>query len=102
MCLKPLHRSTICNKDYFNLIKPCDKQVNWGNAKPINIKGIGNVIITFIDTKLKCVLKNLPATWFMALMPLSLSLQVGDLYDLRTCEKLSPYHTHGQLEQGSR
>jgi hypothetical protein len=26
----------------------------------------------------------------------------GDLYDLRTGEKLSPYHTHGQLEQGSR
>lgn len=38
----------------------------------------------------------------MALMPLSLSLQVGDLYDFRTREELSPYHTHGQLEQGSR
>ena len=51
-------RHVISNKDYFSSIKPCNKLVNWGKAKSINIKGIGNVIISFIDTKLKCILKN--------------------------------------------
>ena len=51
-------RHVISNKEYFSSIRPCSKEVNWGNAKSINIKGIGDVIICFIDTKLKCVLKN--------------------------------------------
>jgi hypothetical protein len=48
----------ISNKDYFHSIKQCNKQVNWGKAKSILIKGIGDVNIHFIDTKIKCILKN--------------------------------------------
>jgi hypothetical protein len=51
-------RHIITNKEYFYSFDQCDKRVNWGNARSINIKGTGNVYIYFIDTKLKCVLKN--------------------------------------------
>jgi len=51
-------RHIISDKEYFSSFKQCNKQVNWGNAKSINIKGVGNVNIIFTDSKLKCVLKN--------------------------------------------
>jgi hypothetical protein len=51
-------RHIITNKEYFYSFDQCNKRVNWGNARSIDIKGTGNVYIYFIDTKLKCVLKN--------------------------------------------
>ena len=51
-------RHIITNKNFFISFQQCNKLVSWGNAKSINIKGVGNVNIHFIDTKIKCTLKN--------------------------------------------
>ena len=53
-------RHIVTNRDYFDSFNTCNKLVSWGNAKSINIKGVGNITIYFIDTKIKCVLKNCP------------------------------------------
>ena len=48
----------ICNKSFFTDFKDCNKTVNWGQAKSVIIKGIGNVYIKFKDTNKAFLLKN--------------------------------------------
>jgi hypothetical protein len=48
----------ICNKAFFTDFKECNKVVNWGEAKSINIRGIGNVYIKFKDFNKAFLLKN--------------------------------------------
>jgi hypothetical protein len=48
----------ICNKSYFTDFRECSKLVNWGSAKSIIIKGIGNVYIKFKDFNKSFLLKN--------------------------------------------
>lgn len=48
----------ICNKAYFTDFRECSKLVNWGSAKSIIIKGIGNVYIKFKDSNKSFLLKN--------------------------------------------
>ena len=51
-------RHVICNKAYFSDFKICNKTVNWGEAKQITIKGIGNVHIKFNDLDKIFILKD--------------------------------------------
>jgi hypothetical protein len=48
----------ICNKAFFTNFKECNKVINWGKAKSINIRGIGNVYIKFKDFNKAFLLKN--------------------------------------------
>jgi Reverse transcriptase (RNA-dependent DNA polymerase)/gag-polypeptide of LTR copia-type/Integrase core domain/GAG-pre-integrase domain len=48
----------ICNKEFFSEFKSCNKVVNWGQAKSINIKGIGSIYIRFKDNNKIFLLKN--------------------------------------------
>jgi hypothetical protein len=48
----------IYNKAYFTDFRECSKLVNWGSAKSIIIKGIGNIYIKFKDSNKSFLLKN--------------------------------------------
>lgn len=48
----------ICNKNLFMDFRECSKTVNWGQAKSIEIKGMGNVYIKFKDTNISFILLN--------------------------------------------
>ena len=51
-------RHIISNKDYFNSLRDCKQKVSWGSAKSMDIKGKGNLYITFKDSKVSLILEN--------------------------------------------
>ena len=51
-------RYIISNKDYFNSLRDCKQKVSWGSVKSMDIKGKGNLYITFKDSKVSLILKN--------------------------------------------
>ena len=48
----------IYDKQLYYSFKECDRKVSWGNAKSIQIKGIRNIYIEFIDTNIRILLRN--------------------------------------------
>jgi len=48
----------ICDKSFFSDFRECNKTVNWGQAKSIAIKGIGNVYIKFKNYNKAYMLKD--------------------------------------------
>ena len=48
----------ICDKSFFSDFRECNKTVNWGQAKSITIKGIGNVYIKFKNYNKAYMLKD--------------------------------------------
>jgi hypothetical protein len=51
-------RHIISNKDYFHSLRDCKQKVSWGSAKSMDIKGKGNLYITFKDSKVNLILEN--------------------------------------------
>ena len=48
----------VCKREYFSTFNVCTKTVSWGNAKSININGIGDINVIFKHTNKTHKLKN--------------------------------------------
>jgi hypothetical protein len=70
----------ISDKRLYYSFKECNRKVSWGNAKTIEIKGIGNIYIEFLDTNIRLLLRN---CLYMPELGVNLISQ-GELNDITT------------------